>query len=234
MDLIKDAFLKVKEDILLIKEEINKIKKELSEIQTSILTILKMQDTLFNHDSTNLIKNTPLKQINETSDSIHFNNQTDNSNFKGLKTNNINLSIGNQGVSTDRQTDRQTDKPTDPLIQTPYNSKLKTTDLTIILNQLDALKKDIRLKVKKLTNQEMVVFSSIYQFENEGISVDYSYLANNLNLSESSIRDYIQRIIKKGLPIIKEKKNNKKVIVKIPLEFKQLATLNTLIQLREL
>ena len=80
----------------------------------------------------------------------------------------------------------------------------------------------------------MAVFSAIYQLEEEGLTVDYSILSTKLSLSESSIRDYIQRTIRKGLPIQKTKENNKKVILSISNDLKKIASLQTILQLREI
>jgi hypothetical protein len=55
-----------------------------------------------------------------------------------------------------------------------------------------------------------------------------------LQLSESSIRDYIGKIQKKGLPITKEKLNNKKIMLHIASELTKIASLDTLLKLREL
>ena len=103
-----------------------------------------------------------------------------------------------------------------------------------ILSNLDALKKELRLKIKRLTNQEMIVFSFIYQLEEEGKEVDYPLLAGKLQLSEASIRDYISKLQKKGIPISKEKINNKKIIIHLSQELKKIASLDTIIKLREL
>jgi predicted transcriptional regulator len=102
------------------------------------------------------------------------------------------------------------------------------------LSQLDDLKKAIRQQFKVLTNQEMLVFSTLYQLEEQGFTVDYSLISQKLSLSESSIRDYILRIIKKGIPIQKTKENNKKVFLSISSDLKNIASLSTIIQLREL
>ena len=42
-----------------------------------------------------------------------------------------------------------------------------------ILDNLDIIKKEIRRKFKRLTNQEMTVFSTIYSLEEQGDIVDY-------------------------------------------------------------
>ena len=80
----------------------------------------------------------------------------------------------------------------------------------------------------------MQVFTLIYDFENKGQIVDYPLLSTHLNLSESSIRDYTGRIINKGFPIIKEKLNNKKIILHISKDLKDVASLDTILKLREI
>lgn len=103
-----------------------------------------------------------------------------------------------------------------------------------LISQLDSFKKDLRLKLKKLTSQEMLVYSAIYQFESQGELVDYTLLSSKLNLSQSSMRDYIQKIVSKGLPLDKEKINNKKILLHIPSDFKKLASLQTILTLRDI
>ena len=103
-----------------------------------------------------------------------------------------------------------------------------------MLNSLDTIKKELRTQFKRLTNQEMLVFSTIYQLEEEGFSVDYPLLAKKTNLSESSIRDYIQKLVKKSIPLLKYKENNRRVILAIPLEFKKITSLSNILSLREL
>jgi predicted transcriptional regulator len=106
---------------------------------------------------------------------------------------------------------------------------------TEILNSLDNLRKEVRLKFKAITPQEMCVFSTLYELEqNYFEGVEYEQIASKLKLSPSSIRDYIQRLISKGVPILKDKINNKKILLRISPELKKIVTLDTIIKLREL
>jgi hypothetical protein len=68
----------------------------------------------------------------------------------------------------------------------------------------------------------------IYSLENQGFIVDYSILSEKMALSESSIRDYVLKISRKGIPIKKSKENNKKVIISIAPELKKMASLETI------
>src|SRR3989344_364402 len=103
-----------------------------------------------------------------------------------------------------------------------------------ILGTLDDLKKEVRLKFKRLTEQEMLIFSTIYQLEDQGFMVDYSILAQKTNLTEISIRDYVRKILYKQIPLVKSKELNKKVILSIPQDLKRIASLSTINQLRAL
>ena len=80
----------------------------------------------------------------------------------------------------------------------------------------------------------MLVFSTIYALEEQYREVDYNKLALKLGLSQSSARDYVQKLINKGIPITKEKLNNKKILLHISPELKKIASLNTIVQLREI
>ena len=149
------------------------------------------------------------------------------------------VSTGNEGVPTDRQTDRQTNQHIIQHIKTSQNTPKNTQINHLekadeILRNLDSLKKEIRLKFKRLTGQEIAVFSLLYSLESQGNNVDYALLATTLKLSESSIRDYILKIQKKGIPIIKEKLNNKKILLHISQELRKIASLDTILALREL
>src|SRR3989344_1268372 len=261
MDQIKEAFLKVKEDILILNNTFAEFKQELESIQKILLELTKLsysnqelilqrlsdlscfeskkEDLLLKsastHTSTIMHPKPTIQHINSKDITTSTHSSTDNYAFKGLKNKENNISIGNRGVSTDRQTDRQTDTSTHS--STDNSSKIITNppilpkDSSIFINpglvleQLDSLKKELRLKVKRLTGQEIKVFSAVYLLEQQGHLVDYPLLSTNLSISESSVRDYIQRIINKGMPIIKEKINNKRIILHIPEEFRKLASI---------
>ena len=227
-DAIKSAFNKVKEDIILLHNEILDLKITIDELKNSLISSTNRQtDT------------STLRHLNTTDSVTSTHSSTDNSTVPqeigGLKSLNLGISTGNEGASTDRQTDTSTDTSTHILPQ----KQEKTIESNIkqaseILDSLDSIKKEIRLKFKHLTPQEMAVFSSIYQLEEQETEVTYKSLSKQLKLSESSARDYVQRIITKGIPIKKHKLNNKKVILSISPDLKKIATLSTIIRLREL
>jgi hypothetical protein len=125
--------------------------------------------------------------------------------------------------------------PTPTSQPTPKTDKIShLQQVSKILESLDSLKREVRIKFKKLTKQEMLIFTTIYQLEEQGLTPDYSLLAEKLSLSEISIRDYIRKIIKKDIPLNKIKQENNRVILSISPDLMKMASLNTIVQLREL
>lgn len=241
MDNVKEAFNRVKKDTDSLKEELEFIKTNILEDRKKIIELCDILKKInFKIDSLEEKRLKTESKVSSTDNtknsttSTHF--STHNIIFKPLNDQNLTISIGNEGVSTDRQTDNSTDRQIQEL---PSQNK-KTIEFDIkkaseILDSLDRLKKEIRLKFKQVTSQEMAVFSTIYQLEEQdSTSVTYKQIAKKLHLSESSIRDYVQRMINKGIPIKKQKINNKKLILSISEDLRKIATLSTIIQLREL
>ncbi len=205
MDPIKEAFQKVKAEILDLKKEIQEIKQELQ--QTDNPTDNPT------HIPTLITLSEPLKQPN------------------------LAFSTRNRGVPTDNPTNKPTHQQTDKSNENlSYQANFDDFEQARkILDSLDNIKKEIRLKFKRLTPKEMLVFSTIYQLEERNIEeITHKILANILNLSESSIREYINKLTKKGIPILKIRQNNRKILLKISQDLKKIASLSTIIQLREL
>ncbi|MFA5173901.1 MAG: hypothetical protein WC438_01845 [Candidatus Pacearchaeota archaeon] len=232
---IKKSFSKVKEDVDNLRSEITQINEILRNILDD-LTTTKLYNLAVNNDLITTTDNSTVRQINSTNPVTSTDNSTVRQEIGGLKSPNLGISTGNEGASTDRQTDRQTNNSTHFLAQ----NQEKTVETNIqeaseILDSLDKIKRQVRLKFKRLTNQEMAVFSTIYQLEEQkNLEPNYPNIAKILKLSQSSIRDYVQRMIIKGIPLKKEKINNKKIIISISPELKKLASLSTIIQLRDI
>lgn len=216
-DKIKQAFSKVKEDISFMQSQISLLANQIQELKRTF----QQTDTDASQTNKWIIPTVPQEE-------------------KGLKHQISKISIGNDGVPTDRQTNRQTDqhignRGVETLRMEPKEDKISHLErVSEVLNSLDTIKKEIRTKFKHLTIQEMTVFSTIYELEDKGFIVDYSLISSKLDLSESSIRDYVQKIIKKGIPITKTKENNKKILVSIDPNLKKIASLETINLLRGL
>jgi DNA-binding MarR family transcriptional regulator len=217
---LKEAFAKIKHDIFSLQVEIDKIKRTLN--QSDRQTTDRQQS--------------PNTSTHNTTDA------TDKLPSQPLYSPYSNSSTGNRGVSTDRQqTDnRQTTdtKELQKFAQQPSEESYKQSTPSLqkvpeFLDSLESIKSDLSSKIKSLTTQEMSVLISLYELSSLKEKVDYSSLAQTLKLTESSIRDYIQRIIKKGIPIAKIKENNKKVTLSLSKDLKKVASLETILQIRE-
>jgi len=252
-DAIKSAFSKAKEDIFFLGEELMQVREEILDLKTDIKLISSFIEDIklkqfeeniqFQHSTkqTNQQTNKPThnfpyipthQPIYPTETPIPTDTPTLPQETGGLLSPKTGISTGNGGVPTDRPTDRQTDQHI-PLSSTNFKP-ISLDRAQELLESLDNLKKEVRFKFKRLTSQEMQVFSLLYNLEESGIVVDYKTLADKLNLSESSIRDYTGKIQKKGIPITKEKVNNKRILLHISQDLKKIASLNTILQLREL
>ncbi len=232
MDYIKEAFQKVKQDISSLKKETDSLRLNLTENRKKMIEmceivkrINKKIDVFNQNNITNTSTDRHIISTHPTHTSTH------NLSLEALKEQNMPFSSGNQGASTDRQTDRQTDRHTPTSYGNTENSMEKALE---ILNSLDSIKKEIRLKFKRLTEQEFLVFSTIYQLDEELGYSDYKLLSERLALSESSIRDYVGRIIKKGISVEKTKINNKCIKLNVSKKLKKIVSLPTILQLRDL
>jgi hypothetical protein len=218
MEYEKDSFKRLIDDVELIYQQIHDLRFELMELKQEI-EIINKKEAQYNSNTSSTPK--PLSPTSPTDNTTH------NYPLYPLKPINMPISIGNRGVSTDRQTDRQTDK-------NPGFEPNSIKNALEILDSLDNIKKEIRIKFKKLTDQEVLVFSAIYQMDEEEGYSDYKHLSDKLHLTESSIRDYVGRIIRKGIPVDKKRVNNKNIQLSISKDLKKIVSLATILQLRDL
>jgi len=202
---IKEAFFKIKKDIAYLHYEITKLKQEIQQVESCLSRLLE-QFKLFSRFSTS---SAHLRQM--------IQGPTHKMQNQALFPKNFHSSTGNEGVPTDSQ-------------QTVNRC---TTELkrTFIPELVANLKKDLQEKFKKLTKQEFFIFSLLYTLEEEKKEVTYKDIAERANLAESSVRDYISRLERKGIPIIKERLNNKIILLKISPELKSIASLEALSKL---
>lgn len=222
-NIIAESFRRAKQDILNLQSQINIIKQEIQEINRTLQS-----------------------QINQTKpqeiQTLQTQNQTIRQTEEPFSTGNKGVSTGNEGVQTDRQTIRQTDNTLQEVrlnnLISPQIPKNKTIDrleeISKALNSLDDLKRELRSLIKKLTPQEMLIFSTIYQLEETQGSASYPSLSKSTGLSESSIRDHVKNLIKKGIPVDKTKHQNKKITLSISQNLKKIASLDTILHLRTL
>ncbi len=243
-DQIKEAFQKVKRDMDFLNSELLGLKEDIKATRNEMVKICEIIEKLVSDVEKRgkevtkepMPAYSAIRQINQT---IPTQNPTQNMFLEPLNSLNKPFSTGNEGVPTDRQTDRQTDNSDKNYLKRPFfpqkeSSKNSIEDAAQILDSLDSLKKEIRIKFKQLTDQEILVFSTLYQLEEEQGPIEYKILAKKIGLTESSIRDYIGRLLKKGIPVEKKKINNKQILLSISQSLKKVASLSTILQLRDI
>jgi len=100
-------------------------------------------------------------------------------------------------------------------------------------NAVSGIREDIQKQFNTLTDREFSAFIAVIELEKQFGDVNYSQLANHLNLTEGTVRGAINRIITKGLPVTKERVFNGKTSLFINKAFHDINLLNKLIQLRQ-
>jgi len=146
-------------------------------------------------------------------------------------------SIGNKGVQTDSQhiLNSQTIENTADLGTTiaKYTKETKDLEVVEVVNLMNDFKDSIKRKFKSLTDQEFFVFCLIYSLEEQLGAVSYRDIALKAGLTESVIRDYVRHLFSKGIPILKERKNNKLILLKVSPELKSLVSLDSLVAIHD-
>ena len=244
MNKIKEAFQQVKEDINTLTQDLGFLRIELKKTQEEMIKICnilshinKEKDEKSDPNNENWeSKEDPAHQHINLTNSVHI--PADKAVLSEFQAKNKQFSTGNEGVPTDRQTDQHINTSPINNIKIPENyEKMDPNSIekaAKMLESLDNIKKEIRITFKRLTEQEVLVFSAIYQLDEEHGYTDYKALATKLGLTESSIRDYVGRLLKKGIPLEKKKINNKLIQISVSKNLKKIATLSTILQLREL
>lgn len=75
---------------------------------------------------------------------------------------------------------------------------------------------------QELSRQELMTFLLLYDLEEELKNVTYQDIAKRMNISEGCVRTYVSGLIKKGLPVLKKKFNNRIVFLSIFPDFRSL------------
>jgi len=136
----------------------------------------------------------------------------------------IPISTGNKGVANSQR------QPTDDRPPTANDNRRQTPTIEITLSEL---KESLNSAFRSLTNREFSVFMALYELDKEkGGDITYYELAQRLNLSESTIRDFVNQLIRKKIPIEKYKEFNNKVSLSIKEEFRRLNLYQNLLKLR--
>ena len=242
---IKNSFWNIKKDIENLNNEISSIKSVL-EKQNEVLKILllRVQESYkasFEEESEEnndfFVKNEENEGLNKQTNTKQTLNKHLNTKIKIAENGSLepefDSSIGNNGVKH--------------ILNTSQNNEITTKSAQIISNRpktaennenkdlFDYSLKTLKLRLEgsfsRLTKQELKVFLTIYQLNSTDEGVGYLSLSSNLKLSETCIRVYVRNLIKKGIPLIKHKINNKTTLISVEKDFKTLNMKDKIINL---
>jgi hypothetical protein len=217
--ILKKAFTKVKEDISSLNNKLNKIENAIN----LLISQNNVQNPLSSNE--NSLKQAQNAQIQQSS-----------SGNEGVQS--INQSTVNQSINNQSHTNRSIEQYT-PQISINYDKKQETNHSLInhsTSNQstvkhlqgtqslnIQSLKKELEERFSTLTSQEFLIFLTIYQLEEDfNRLITYNDLSNKLGLTHGCIRGYVSALMRKNLPILKSKINNRTLTLSINPDFKDL------------
>ncbi len=212
-DTIKQAFSKVKEDINSINNRLDRLEAQIQEVLTNI--------------SGNPLNSSEFSRFKPSSAQIQK-SSSGNEGVQSINHSTINQSFNNQSHTKHKfdgyepQIKENYDDKT-PSNQSLINQSLSNHSTNIHSLNVQSLKKELESRFNSLTNQEFLVFLTIYQLEEDlGRSVTYSDLSAKLSLTSGCIRGYVSSLIRKKLPVIKSKINNRTLTLSINTQFRDL------------
>ena len=138
-------------------------------------------------------------------------------------------SIGNEGVVNNQQQSTVVNNQ-QPTINTLKKGVFDASGIQEALQEVDQV---IAHKVQSLTDREFSVFAAIVENEAEALESTYTSLADRLGLSESTVRGVANRILTKGLPVVKSRFLHKKASLALSHDLKEVYTLKKLLFLRQ-
>ena len=224
-DAIKESFRRVKEHMALLEKELRADREFIIVLNSTIEQLSSrvrvLEDKLDNKEQ--IIEKEFIDKVNKPK-------------IEDLEINNLIIEekevISNFGMVSPSEREgylatrqRHFDTPSTPI---RHSGTLQNIDF-------EELKSSLNKAFLSLTNREFKVFSAIYSIEEQNKApATYAELAQYLDLSSSSIRDYISELIRKGVPITKEKNRNGMAYVSVSKEFRSLNLMSKLLALRSL
>jgi len=115
--------------------------------------------------------------------------------------------------------------------ETPSNQQLDTTEA--LKSTLSELSQTLTLAFQSLTDREFSVFAAIFELQRQLPEVTYTDLAQKLTISEPTVRNIVNQLITKKMPLQKVRFFNRKVSLSVSKDFQDLNLLTKLIKLRQ-
>jgi len=233
-EILKEAFSRVRIEFDLLRTELFLLKREVEGLRNSLDSKVSVLSTNSANYKESILSTISNQDSNKPTTHLPQSN-TYSYKFEGDKPY-LPISIGNEGVPTNpQQTNTQSNtSPTDNFTNKSQQIETKDIQKLSIKELVNSMKEELKAKFKGLTKQEFYVFSTIFSLEQDlRRPLSYKDISNKTNLTESTIRDYIGRLIAKGIPIVKERVNNKDILIKITEDLRNLASLDSLSNIRK-
>ena len=113
------------------------------------------------------------------------------------------------------------------------NNKQQSIGPTNLQSTINELAQTLAFAFQTLTDREFSVFTAIFELNKTLPEVTYTDLANKLNIAEPTIRNVVNTLISKKVPLQKNRFFNKKVSLSIPKDLHDLNLLSKLIKLHQ-
>lgn len=217
--ILKKAFTKVKEDISSLNDKLNRLENAINQL---IVQNNKQNPLYFKENSPKTAQNTQIRQSSSGNEGVRsINHSTVNQSFNNQSHTKHSIEQYIPQISTNytkKQETNQSFNNQSPINQSHTKHSLNTQSLNI-----QSLKKELEERFNTLTSQEFLIFLTIYQLEEDySRSITYNDLSNKLSLTSGCIRGYVSSLIRKNLPILKSKINNRTLTLSINPDFKDL------------
>ena len=178
--------------------------------------------------------NIPMEKLDDKSDNNEdFNGSIGNNRVKHLNTSPISsLSSSKKQTKIISDNTKINEKPLEKWnFEENKQKELSLQRKRVFDENFNIFKQKVNETFAKLSKQELLIFLTIYQFTDEKKAITYFDLANKLSLSENCIRSYTSSLIRKGLPVIKQRANNKLIFLTVDQDFRSLNLRQKLIDL---
>ena len=203
---VKTSFKYVKKDISTLEKGLEQLKEALLLQNQAIREINNKMDLLLTEKEENRL---PL-EIKEEKYFL-FEESTSSIGNNGVKQTNK-QALSKQALSTKEEEIVQNDLE---MTLEQKESKQISKEKIVYTTEFKALKQNITLLFKGLSKQELRTFLTIYQLEDEKEEASYEAIAQQMELSEACVRGYAANLLKKGIPLLKIKINNKMTVFRI-------------------
>ncbi len=223
-----EAILHIKSEIKELMNDFKSLKEEISSFHGST-----GNDGVINNDqqSSTMINN------DQRSSTINNDQQLNNENTSGFGS--LEPEFEDLEPFEDPSTMINNDQRSSTIINdhqrssTIINNDQQSTEVEIKIRQpLSEIKKELEKRFRSLTDREFSVFMAVYHLEERLPDVHYTDVAKMLNISEMTIRGYVNTLISKKIPLEKHRMYNKKVFLMISKEFRELNLASFLLTLR--